>query len=316
MHKKRFWILIGIGVVLLFGFILLSNIISVGEKLRDIHAYVEYGFYGLSVILTYVLVINPVRVITLAPTFSIDAILDDDNKRFKIYKDAAKILVKNDYLTEEDKTSLTDSMGNKDDLKNALTVVFDTTIKEEINKLIIKNSTTVMVSTALSQNGNLDMLSVVAINLKMIKEIVQLSGFRPTYPNLAKLSVNVLLTSLIAEGLEDIEVSELLPNKISETLTDLPFLKTISSSILSGIANGMLTCRVGVVTRSYLFNDNKLLTKKQIRRMAYMESLKMMPIIVKDGLAVFPKSISSIFIKPFKKRAKKAEAKQEQEQEK
>lgn len=310
MQKKRFWILIGIGVVLLFGFILLSNIISVGEKLRDIHVYLEYGFYGLSVVLIYVLVINPVRVITFAPTFSIDAILDDDNKRFKIYKDAAKILVKNDYLTDEDKTNLTNSMSNKEELKNALTVVFDTTIKEEINKLIIKNSTTVMVSTALSQNGNLDMLSVVAINLKMIKEIVQLSGFRPTYPNLAKLSLNVLVTSLIAEGLEDIEVSELLPNKISETLTDLPFIKTISSSILSGIANGMLTCRVGVVTRSYLFNDNKLLTKKEIRRMAYIESLKMMPIIVKDGLAVFPKSISSIFIKPFKKRAKKAEAEQ------
>ncbi|MCK5388726.1 MAG: YcjF family protein [Candidatus Izimaplasma sp.] len=310
MQKKRFWVLIGIGVVLLFSFILLSNIISVGERLRGIHAYLEYGFYGLSIILVYVLVINPVRVITFAPTFSIDAILDDDNKRFKIYKDAAKILVKNDYLTEEDKANLTNNMKNKDELKNALTVVFDTTIKDEINKLIIKNSTTVLVSTALSQNGNLDMLSVVAINLKMIKEIVQLSGFRPTYPNLAKLSLNVLITSLIAEGLEDIEVSELLPNKISETLTDLPFIKTISSSILSGIANGMLTCRVGVVTRSYLFNDNKLLTKKQIRRMAYIESLKMMPIIVKDGLAVFPKGISSIFIKPFMKRAKKAENEQ------
>ena len=310
MQKKRFWVLIGIGVVLLFSFILLSNIISVGERLRGIHAYLEYGFYGLSIILVYVLVINPVRVITFAPTFSIDAILDDDNKRFKIYKDAAKILVKNDYLTEEDKANLTNNMKNKDELKNALTVVFDTTIKDEINKLIIKNSTTVLVSTALSQNGNLDMLSVVAINLKMIKEIVQLSGFRPTYPNLAKLSLNVLITSLIAEGLEDIEVSELLPNKISETLTDLPFIKTISSSILSGIANGMLTCRVGVVTRSYLFNDNKLLTKKQIRRMAYIESLKMMPIIVKDGLAVFPKGISNIFIKPFTKRAKKAENEQ------
>ncbi len=303
MQKKRFWVLIGIGVVLLFGFILLSNIISVGERLRGIHPYIEYGFYGLAVILVFVLVVNPVRVITLAPTFSIEAILDD-NKRFKIYKDAAKILIKNNYLTDDDKAKLKNSMRSKEKLKNTLTVVFNTTIKEEINKLIIKNSTTVLVSTALSQNGNLDMLSVVAVNLKMIKEIVALSGFRPTYPNLAKLSLNVLVTSLIAEGLDDVEISELLPNKISETMTDLPFIKTLSSSIISGIANGMLTCRVGVVTRSYLFNDNKLLSKKEIRRMAYIESLKMMPIIVKDGLAVFPKGISSIFMKPFKKTKK------------
>ena len=138
----------------------------------------------------------------------------------------------------------------------------------------------------------------------MIKEIVQLSGFRPTYPNLAKLSFNVLVTSIIAEGIEELEVSELLPNKISETLTDIPFLKTISSSIIGGISNGLLTCRVGVVTRSFLFQDNQLLTRKEIRKLAYKESLKMMPIIVRDGLAVFPKGVASLFSWPFKKGAK------------
>ena len=305
MKHKKFWYLIGIGVVLLFFFIFLSNIIQVGERLRRIHEYVEYGFYGLSAILVYILLINPLRVIVFAPTFSVDALLDDDKKRFKIYKDAAKVLIKNDNLPEEDRDLIRESMSNKDELKASLTKVFDTTIKKEINELIIKNSKTVMVSTALSQNGNLDMISVIAVNLKMVKEIVQLSGFRPSYPYLGKLSLNVLVTSIIAEGLDDIEVSELLPNKIGETLCDLPFVKTISNSVMSGIANAMLTCRIGVVTRTYLFNDNQLLTKKQIRRMAYKESIKMMPIIVKDGLAVFPKGVAKVFAYPFKKKAKK-----------
>lgn len=306
MKHKKFWYLIGIGVVLLFFFIFVSNIISVGARLRDIHEYVEYTFYVLAGILVYILLINPMRVILFAPTFSVDAIMDD-NKRYRIYKEAAKVLVKNDNLPEEDREAISQSIGNKEELKESLTKVFDTTIKKEINTLIIQNSKTVMVSTALSQNGNLDMLSVIAINLKMIKEIVQLSGFRPSYPYLGKLSLNVLITSIIAEGLDDIEVSELLPNKISETLTDVPFLKTISNSMMSGIANAMLTCRIGVVTRTYLFNDNKLLTKKEIRRMAYKESIKMMPIIVKDGLTVFPKGIAKIFAFPFKKKSKKME---------
>lgn len=305
MEKKRFWYLIGIGVVILFFFIFISNVISVGEKLRDIHEYIEYGFYGLSALLIYILIINPLRVIMFAPTFSIDALLDD-SKKYRLYKDAAKILLTNDKLTDADKELIRTNMKDKEKLKESLSTVFNTTIKDEMNKVIIKNSETVLVSTALSQNGNLDMLSVIAINLKMIKEIVQLSGFRPTYPNLAKLSLNVLVTSIIAEGIEELEVSELLPNKISETMTDLPFIKTISSSILGGIANGMLTCRVGVVTRTYLFRDNKLLDKKQIRRMAYKESIKMMPVIVAGGLSVFPKGIASLFGKPFKKRAKKA----------
>jgi len=304
MVKKRFWYLIGIGVVILIFFIFISNVMNVGLKLREIHEYLEYGFYGLAGILMYFLILNPLRVILFAPTFSIDALLDD-SKKYRLYKDAAKILLTNENLTEEDKTLIRNNYKDKEKLKESLSTVFNTTIKDEMNKLIIKNSETVLVSTALSQNGNLDMLSVIAINLKMIKEIVQLSGFRPTYPNLAKLSLNVLITSIIAEGIDDVEVSELLPNKISETMTDLPFVKTISSSILSGIANGMLTCRVGVVTRTYLFNDNKLFDKKQIRKMAYKESIKMMPIIVAGGLSVFPKGVATVFGKPFKKRAKK-----------
>lgn len=307
MRHKKFWYLIGIGVVLLFFFIFISNIMNVGERLRSIHVYVEYGFYGLSAILVYVLLINPIRVIVFAPTFSVDDLLEDETKRFKIYKDAAKVLIKNDKIPESDQLLLTNAMKDKEELKKALTEVFNTTIKDDINELIINNSKTVMVSTALSQNGNLDMLSVIAINLKMIKEIVEMSGFRPSTPYLAKLSLNVLVTSIIAEGLDDLEIDELIPGKIGETLTDLPFVKTISSSIISGIANGMLTCRVGVVTRTYLFNDNKLLTKKQIRRMAYKESIKMMPIIVKDGLSVFPKGVAKVFSHPFKKRAKKME---------
>ncbi|MBN2604929.1 MAG: DUF697 domain-containing protein [Bacilli bacterium] len=306
MEKKRFWILIGIGVTLLIFFIFISNIITVGERLREIHAYLEYSFYALSAILVYVLLINPIRIILFAPTFSIDHILSDDQK-FKVYKDAGKTLLKNAILTEQDKTLITNALKDKTMLQDALKHVFNTTIKDEMNQLIIQNSKTVMVSTALSQNGNLDMLSVIVMNLKMIKEITLLTGFRPSYPNLAKLSLNVLITSIIAEGLDDLDVSELLPNKISETMTDLPFVKTISSSIISGTANGLLTCRVGVVTRSFLYMDNKLLTRKEIRRMAYKESIKMMPIIVRDGLAVFPKGIASIFARPFKKQSKKLE---------
>jgi len=301
---KRLWILIGIGSFLVVSLLVVSNIIEVGERLRGVHAYVEYAFYGLSVLLVYVLILNPLRIILFAPTFSVDALMDED-KRAKIYKDAAKNMLKNTYLTEEDKTLLRDSMQDKEALKKNMKLVFSTTIKKEINELIIKNAKTVLVSTALSQNGNLDMLSTLTINIKMIREIVTMAGFRPSYPNLGKLSLNVLITSIVAEGIEDLEINELLPSKVGETMTDLPFLKTISSSVLGGISNALLTCRVGIVTRSYLFRDNQLLTRGEIRRMAYLEAVKMMPVIITQGLTFFPKSVVNIFARPFKKRAKK-----------
>ncbi|MFK5883172.1 MAG: hypothetical protein QM489_02410, partial [Candidatus Izemoplasma sp.] len=175
MERKRFWYLIGIGSMFVISLILLSNVISVGEKLRDIHQYLEYAFYGISTILIYVLIINPIRVIVFAPTFSVENILDEDSK-YKVYKKATKVLLKNDILTVTDKKKLNEALGSKDDLKDALKAIFNGTIRTETNEIIIRNSKSVLVSTALSQNGNLDMLSVIVVNLKMIKEIVVLSG--------------------------------------------------------------------------------------------------------------------------------------------
>jgi len=305
MGNKRFWVLIGIGSIVVLFLIVLSNVLAVGERLRNIHEYVEYAFYGLSVILFYVLIINPIRVIAFSPTFTVDAMLSDDVKRHKIYRDAAHVLLKNEHITDEDKELLKSNLHNQKDLRESLATVFNTTIKGNINKAIVKNSKSVLITTALSQNGNLDMLSVLAINLRMIKEIVELSGFRPSYPYLAKLSLNVLVTSLIAEGIEEIDIAEYMPTKVGETLTDIPFLKTISSSIIGGIANSMLTCRVGVITQKYLYNDNLLLDKRSIRKMAYKESIKLMPQIISEGLMIFPKGVASVFARPFKKQAKK-----------
>lgn len=305
MGKKRFWILIGLGSLVVIFFVLLSNILDVGLKLRDIHEYLEYSFYGLSLILVYFLIINPLRVIVFSPTFTVDAMLSDDSKRHKIYRDAAKVLVSNKNITDDDKELLKTTLGNSKELKESLQTVFNRTIRSNINEAIVRNSKSVLVTTALSQNGNLDMISVLIINLKMIREIVELSGFRPSYPYLAKLSVNVMVTSLIAEGIEEIDFTEYMPTKLGETLTDLPFVKTISSSIIGGVSNSMLTCRVGVITQKYLYNDNKLLDRKDIRRMAYKDTFKLMPRIITEGLAIFPKGVASIFARPFKKRKKK-----------
>ena len=305
MGKKRFWVLIGIGALTVIFFILISNILDVGEKLRNIHEYVEYTFYGLSVILIYFLVLNPLRIIVFSPTFTVDAMLSDDNKRHKIYRDAAKVLISNENITDEDKELLKSTLNNRKELKQSLQTVFTTTSRGNINDAITRNSKSVLVTTALSQNGNLDMLSTLIIQIKMIKEIVELSGFRPSYPYLAKLSVNVLVTSLIAEGIEEIDFTEYMPTKLGETLTDMPFVKTISSSIIGGISNSMLTCRVGVITQKYLYNDNKLLDRKDIRRMAYKDTFKLMPKIITEGLSVFPKGVASIFARPFRKKNKK-----------
>lgn len=300
MKKKinTFWVLIGIGVLIFILLILVSNVLDVGEKLRKINVYVEYGFYALSLILLYVLIINPIRIIVFAPTFSIVTVLDkDNNKTYRVYKKVAKTLIKNKTLEEEDIKKLESDLSDKEDLKETISKIYDSSMKKQINKIILKNAKTAFISTAISQNGKLDMITVLSVNIKMIKEIVNKSGFRPSYPRLGKLALKVLSTSLIAENLEGLDFTDLFPQTSTNLLTEIPIIKTLASSVVNGISNGLLTLRIGICTRRYLFSDIKKITQDEIRRKSIKESVMMLPLLMKECISFFPEKIAKLFKK-------------------
>lgn len=277
--------------------ILISDIIETGERIRNISKYLEYGFYGLTIILFYFLILNPLRIILFSPSFSIVTILDEDNQRnLKVYKKIVKTLSNNKSISEEDKRKL-NSCETAGELREELAVVFNDTIKKDINKTIRKTATTVLVSTAICQNGKLDMYTVITMNIKMIKEIVIKCGFRPSYAKIGKLAVRVFSTALIADTLEGLDFNDVFPQSTTNMLGDIPLIKPIAQSLVGGISNALLTLRVGIVTRNYLFSESKL-DKNSIRTASIKESLKIIPSIIKDTLAFFPnKIVSSIFKK-------------------
>jgi len=290
------WIIIGIGAALFLLLMLLSDVIATGEKIGKINEYLEYGFYILSALLFYILILNPIRIILFSPSFSIVTVLDEENKRnFKVYKKIAKNLIDNNYIPEEDIVAL-QSSENINEIREELTRVFNSSIKKDINRIIARNAKTVLISTAICQNGKLDMLTVLTMNIKMIKEIVLKCGFRPGYVKLGKLSVNVITTALIAESLEGLDFNDLFPQTTANIFAEVPLIKPIASSFLNGISNALLTIRIGIITRKYLFSDGKL-TKQQIRISAIKESLQMLPGIIKDVMTFIPSKIAKLFTK-------------------
>ena len=186
-------------------------------------------------------------------------------------------------------------MKEPEELRLNLMKIYNDNIKKDLNKIIIRNAKTVMISTAISQNGN----SICLQWLRLIwrwKELLE-CGFRPSFTNLGKLSVNVLVTALIADGLEDLNFNELFPTSTTSFLADIPLIKPIMSSVMQGISNALLTLRIGLVTRRFLFSDLKEVSKKEIRRDALKESIRMLPVIVKESIVVFPERIRSFFRK-------------------
>ena len=299
--RNKFWILIGIGVVIIILMVVLSSVLSLGERLRNIHEYVEYAFYILSALLIYFLIINPIRVIVFAPTFSVVTVLDKHSpKATKTYKKVAKNLINNEIVTGSEAEKLTLAMKDKETLRVEINNIFETKIKKEINKIIIRHAKTVMISTAISQNGRFDMLTVLGTNIKMIKEIVASCGFRPSYAKLGKLSLNVLSTSLVAEGLEGLDFNDLFPTSTVSILNEIPLIKPIASSIIQGISNCLLTIRIGIITRRYLFTEYNEISKDLIRKQAIKESVQILPGVIKASLQFFPDKVKNIFAKKTK----------------
>ncbi len=293
--SKYIWYLVAICCLILFALMLISSIIDIGEKLRNIHLAVEIVFYVLVVVLVFFGIINPIRIIVSSPDLAIVTSLDHDDPRiFKVYKRVAKNIIENNQLPEDSAKLLID-YETKEELLINLQYVFQTDVKKDLNRIIINNAKVVLISTAICQSARFDMITVFGVNLQMIKQLVLKCGFRPNMKNLSKLTINVFGTALIAEGLENMRLEDILPNSSMNVIGEIPLIKPLLSSVIQGIANALLTIRIGCVTRRYLFADGSVVTKEEIRRQALKEAAKILPLVVADTITFFPKKIVRFF---------------------
>ena len=292
---KIFWISIAIGCLIVFTLMLLSSVINIGERLRKIHVSVEIAFYVLVFLILFLVIINPIRIILTSPSFEICTTLDPDSHKVRsVYRAVARNMAKNQNVDEEHRLLLT-KYKNYDELQMNMTVVFHDCIKKNLNNIIIKKAKTVLISTAICQNARMDMITVFSVNLNMIKDLVTECGFRPNMTNLSKLTINVFSTALIAEGLESISIDDILPNSVNNALGQIPFIKPVMASVTHGIANALLTIRIGCVTRKYLFRDGNIITKEDIRKSAFKDSLILLPMVLYGTLTFIPKKIVHMF---------------------
>lgn len=305
---KSFWITIAIGCLIVFSLMLLSSVINIGERLRKIHFSVEIAFYVLVFFIIFFVIINPIRIILTSPSFEICTSLDPDSHKVRsVYRAVAKNMGKSKSVDDEHRLLLT-KYNSYDELQMNMTVVFHDCIKKNLNNIIIKKAKTVLISTAICQNARMDMITVFSVNLNMIKDLVTECGFRPNMTNLSKLTVNVFSTALIAEGLESISVDDILPNSVNNALGQIPFIKPVMSSVTQGIANALLTIRIGCVTRKYLFRDGNVITKEDIRKSAFKDSLVLLPMVLYGTLTFIPKRIIHMFGSKNKENKKSAES--------
>lgn len=187
-------------------------------------------------------------------------------------------------------------------------------LREHSIDLIKTQAETVFLSTAISQNGSLDAMTVLVVLTKMVWQLIKTYDTRPSLAKIVAIYTNVATTILMARGLEDLDLIEaqieplissilggsllsMIPGSVSVT-------NLIANSILEGSINSLLTLRVGIVTIDYLASVKDTDSSK-VKRSASLEATKLLGSIIKDGsvkvIQVMVRSIKNAGIQTGKK---------------
>ncbi len=294
---KYLWYTLAIASLVIFALILLASVLNIGERLREKSEYLEYGFYVVVVLFILIFIVRPIIIIVKSPSLSIITSEEElTPKAFKIYRRVAKNVTKANEL-DNDEVLLLTSYKNDEELLVNLNYVFEHKVRKQMNNIVIHNAKIVLISTAICQSAKFDMATVFAVNIKMIKDLVVKCGFRPSMKNLSKLTVKIFVTSLIADGLENITLSDVLPKTSFDALANIPMLTKVIESVIDGVANALLTIRIGCVARNYLYNDGNVITREEIRKNAYKEAVIILPLVLAQTVSFFPKKIVKFFSK-------------------
>ncbi len=177
-------------------------------------------------------------------------------------------------------------------------------LNNEAEKVIRDNASWVFVSTAISQNGKLDGLITLFIQLKMIYRISKIYYQKPRLKELYKLYSNVIVAVFLTTQIEELNISEHLEPIVSKftpgkMIAGVPgigqSIGLLTNMLFEGSANCFLTLRIGLITKEYSdflnFEDNH-----QIRRNCTKEAAGLLGKIISNNSG----KITRAFIKVVK----------------
>ena len=171
-------------------------------------------------------------------------------------------------------------------------------LSAQADSVVRGTASTVFLSTALMQNGRLDGLIVLFIQIQMVGRIARIYLQRPSPRELMRLYANVAGTAFVASGLESLDLGEMVaPLAVSVVPAlkgGIPGLSGISALLVkcvsNGAANAFLTLRVGEVARRYCELTSRS-SPELIRKSATAAAVQHLGRIVRENGALVVRKI-------------------------
>lgn len=262
--------------IILVGAILFACEFFVFEKIYNMNVYAGYVAIGVGVILFIIFYVVPVCKITKSEYF-ITNVNRTHMKEAKIHNRKARIRIAEKMIEfnedvngagwydNEKIMTLQKALYHKDDklLKQTLGEMYSDKgcIKKTAKKMIAASSAKCGVLTAISQDEKLDSVIVIITNLKLIKDIIFLYGFRPSDAKMAKIYRSVIRNTLVAYGVSSAGIGKILGKSAAAALANVTnpiasfvgnLIVTVVDSSIQGAVNAALTYGLGKQTIKYL----------------------------------------------------------------
>lgn len=207
-----------------------------------------------------------------------------------------KRFAKNKYLIKAG-YKFDDTKPLKEQVQEAIDV-----LDRETLDVMNEASSTVFITTAVSQNGALDSIFVMYSVSKLIWKVSHIYNQRPNIKEIFYLYTNVAITVLMAREIEDLdflddEIEPVIDSLIGGTLSAFvpgatAVVNIVISSLLQGTANAFLTLRVGAIARRYSSSIQKT-DKRLIKKSATLEAVVLLRKIVQQNSASIVKAFAS-----------------------
>ncbi|MCR5511563.1 MAG: DUF697 domain-containing protein [Lachnospiraceae bacterium] len=262
---------------------LISNAITIGDRLGSVHIVLEIIFYVLIAVVVLGGIVYPMVGVFFAPIFSLEKLHNaDGTARRKWCKRMVDNLIENVDLTPEEQEQVKGFLKCEDETDDRLIEFFDRKIAPRLDREIYDTAKKIFIITAVSQNSVYDMIGMLSANFSLIKRITEICGFRPSNAQVLRLYIRVLAMTLVAGNLEEMNIEELIPLATEGALGKA--IGIVAASATQGAVNALTTLRMAAITKNYLLNADVSQTRKELRKKSYAEAFAILKNILKQKI--------------------------------
>jgi hypothetical protein len=292
------WIPLGIAAAVLVSISIVGNVLTIGTKLGVINSWLELGFYaalilGLAWLLYYPLKVLATPSLRLGEVHTLAA-----SKDYTKIKRLTRVWVGSGKLPPAMHSELESAVRRGSDLRPLVGKVIAEQ-KTITNEIIRQHALLVFVSTAVSQNGRLDAISVLSANFRMIGELVATCGYRPPFYDLARLYARIFVAALVADSIDDVDFEHVFGKHVTDALGAIPGLSVVTNSFVSGGINALVTLRIGHIAKLCLLEDGFDMENATLKQRANKAARASILPLAKDAAVKMPgamgKLISAVF---------------------